>query len=51
MWEWNVKVALLLAGQLGYAVLINKLVGAAAAAAAARSGNIGTAVQNDLNGG
>jgi hypothetical protein len=52
MWGNGVlRVALLLAGELGYAVLIHKLVGAAATATAARSSNISAAVQNDLNGG
>ncbi len=41
----------LLAGQLRDTILVNKLVRAAAAATAARSGDISAAVQNDLDGG
>ena len=46
-----VQEGLLLTSQLGNAVLIDKLVRAAAAAAAARACDVGAAVQNDLNGG
>ena len=40
-----------MASQLRNSVLVHELVRAAAAAAAARSRNVGAAVQNDLNGG
>jgi hypothetical protein len=40
-----------LARKLRNAVFVNKLIRAAAAAAAARSRNVGATVQNDLNGG